>query len=930
MAEHIFTNKELDFDTRTKALIDELTIDEKLMLITSHQGAIPRLGIKEMFVGSEVARGLVCRGEFGEAPTTVFPEPFGLAATFDPAVMRSMGEVTGVETRIYNKQGKASLFAWGPTVDAERDPRWGRNEEAYGEDPYLIGEMSSAFTEGMYGRDEKYARVIPTLKHFYANNNEEDRGTDNAVIPIGLKHDYYLKAFEKAIKDGGAKSLMTAYNKVNGVECVCNPEVDEICRKQWGLLFAVSDGGDFMQNVMLHRSDRTHTEAIARILTNHGADVMSDDPEIVRASAKAALEQGLLKESDVDKAIYGVIKARFMLGEFDDITLFDYPEEQLCSEAHYNAAEKSAIESVILLRNSRGTLPLSKHEKLGVVGNAADMNFRDWYTGVSNKSKTILDTLTAYIGRENIVYDSGNDVIALRNAENGFYFSVSDNGTLKCESATINEACLLEVCDWGDGAVSFKSKYNGKFLTDSGVMKCTSDEPYGWFVHEKFVVEREKTGNSCLIKNWQDRFLYITENNEIAVSTELKPLKSSHFNVELFSSGIERVRRLATDVHNVVVFGGNNPQINARECTDRKHLRLPERQVKLVEAALRLNERTVFFLVSGYPYIIDEDYPTVMHISHAGPALGAAVTKTLFGEVSPAGRCPVTWYKSEDDLCDIKEYNIIRSKTTYQYFDGEMQFPFGYGLSYTAFHYGPAKTDKLTYGRDDTIHLTCEIENVGNITADEVVQVYVAPPKNIAKKLPIKQLKAFSRVSVPRGKKVSVSLDIKVSDISFWDINTGDFEVYGGIYELQIGSSSVDIRRTIDIRIDAPDYNGIEVTKPVPAAVSCEYRGVSFDSDKQLNEYALINDWQSMLKFDGCHLTSKKKVEFVLSNPGSATKLTISCANNGQVIAVADVPATGAYDEFITVQADAEPMNGIFDLKITTGGIIALKSFRFF
>lgn len=926
MAEHTFMNKSLDFDARTKALIDELTLDEKLLLITGHQGAIPRLGIKETYIGCEVARGLVCRGDFGEEPTTVFPEPFGLAATFDPSVMQSMGEVTGIETRIRHSQGKSSLFTWGPTVDAERHPLWGRNEEGYGEDPFLIGEMSSAFTRGMVGSDENYYRVIPTLKHFYADNNEEDRTCDNACIPIGLKHDYYLKAFEPAVKSG-AKSLMTAYNEVNGVECVCNPEVDEICKKQWGLLFAVTDGGDFMQNVQYHKSDKNHTEAIARILTNHGADIMTDDEEVVRTSAKAAVEQGLLKESDIDKAIYGVLKARFMLGEFDEITAFDYPEDYVCSPAHYSAAERAALESVILLRNNRATLPLSKNEKLGVVGIAADMNFRDWYTGLSEKNTTILDAITAYMGRENVIYESGNDVIALRDNRNGFYFSVQEDGTLVCDSATINEACLLEVFDWGDGAVSLKSKVNGKFLSDCGVMRCTSDDVYGWFVREKFIVE--KNGRVCFMRNWQNRLLYITEDNMLAVTTDLKPRKSCGLNVELFSSGVERVKRLATEAHNVVVFGGNNPQIGARECTDRKHLSLPERQKKLLEASLTLNERTVLFLISGYPYAIDDDYPTVMHMAHAGPAMGNAVAKTLFGEVSPAGRCPVTWYRSDSDLCDIKDYNIIRSRMTYQYFDGEPQFPFGYGLSYTAFRYGAVKTDKRTYMPDETIILSCEIENVGNITADEVVQVYVAPPR-MAKPLPIKQLKAFTRVNVPKGKKQAVMLEIKVSDLSFWDISANDFVVYGGSYELQIGPSSADIRRTVDIRIEAPEFGGIDTEKQVPAAASSDYRGVVFDTDRKLNEYAVIKDWQSMLMYNGCHLTSKNNVEITVSNPGSKTQLTVSCVESGMVLAVVDVPATGAFDEFVTVSAKAEPVNGIFTLRITCGGIVSLKSFRFF
>ena len=173
-----FQNKELGIDERVKALLEELALEEKLTLLTTRQQAVPRLGLREFVIGTEVARGLVCRGEFGDEVSTVFPEPFGLAATFDTELMRSIGEITGIETRIYHKKGKASLCVWGPTVDAERDPRWGRTEEGYGEDPFLIGMMSTEYTKGMCGSDEKgYTRLIPTLKHFYANNNEIGRAS---------------------------------------------------------------------------------------------------------------------------------------------------------------------------------------------------------------------------------------------------------------------------------------------------------------------------------------------------------------------------------------------------------------------------------------------------------------------------------------------------------------------------------------------------------------------------------------------------------------------------------------------------------------------------------------------------------------------------------------------------------------------------------
>lgn len=379
MAELRFLDTTLSFDERVADLLEELTLEEKLSLIHTRMAEIPRLGIKSFGIGAEVARGLVCRGnEFGERPTTVFPEPFGMAAMFDTNIMRAVGEVTGNEVRIYNAEGKSSLCVWGPTVDLERDPRWGRNEEAYGEDPYLAGTMAAAFCKGMYGINEKYARVIPTLKHFYANNHEEDRGSDNAVIPTRLKYDYYLRAFEKPVREGNAYSLMTSYNEINGIEALCNPEVEKVCKDKWGLLFAVTDGGDFIDNVCRHRHDKTHVEAIAKVYKHHGADIMTDNETVVTEAAREALMQGLITEADIDKALFGVLKARFMLGEFDkDCPYNDVDKSLLCCDEYYKISEKAAEKSIILLKNSHAVLPLNKNERLAVIGYHANMNFRD-------------------------------------------------------------------------------------------------------------------------------------------------------------------------------------------------------------------------------------------------------------------------------------------------------------------------------------------------------------------------------------------------------------------------------------------------------------------------------------------------------------------------------------------------------------------------
>lgn len=934
MPQFRFQDNSLPVDERVRALLEELTLEEKLLLITCRQQEIPRLGIKAFNIGSEAARGLVCRFRADsedcdtELPTTVFPEPFGLAATFDTELMRTMGEVTGIEARIYNAQGKASLCLLAPTVDLERDPRWGRNEEGYGEDPFLTGEMAAALTKGMYGNDEKYARVIPVLKHFYANNHEEDRRSDSASIPIALKHDYYLKAFERPVKNGGARCLMTAYNSINGVEALCDPEVSSICKDEWGLLFSITDAWDFVENVTRHKTDSSHTETIARIYKNKGADLIADERDVVETAAKKALDEGLISESDIDTALFGALKARFILGEFDrDCPYNDIPRELLCSAEHRKAAKSAAEEAIILLRNKRAVLPLRKDERISVIGIHADMNFRDWYTGLSERNPTILDAVVALAGRENVSYESGNDIIALRNAANGFYFSVKDDGSLVCDTPLINESCLLEVYEWGDDLASLRSRHNGKFLSDCGVLKCVSNEPYGWYVKEMFTLLRSKNG--CIMKNWQNRYCCISGSGQICISDKIKPPKNVHFDVELFSSGLDRVRRAVTESHNTVFFCGNNPMIGARECFDRKHLDLPKHQRNIADIILSMNENAVLFMVSGYPYAVDSRFGSVLHTPHSGPEMGAAVARTLFGEISPAGRCPVTWYSSENELGSIKDYNIIRTESTYRYYGGEPLFPFGHGLSYTAFRYGALSLNKTSFEEGERVEVTFEVSNVGGRSSDEVVQLYVSAPK-FSSAVPKKELKAFRRIHIPAGEHTAVKLTFDVNELKMWDINLNKFTLFGGQYEIQLGSSSEDIVRTAEITVTGTEYCGIDVTKTVPAAASWEYTGVEFLTDKALNEYALLNDWQSSIVYENCRLNHERRLEIIAANPASAAALQIFCVESGEMIAEVDIPSTGSFSDFITVTADVAPVCGLNTLKFRSGGMLALKSFRFF
>lgn len=924
MAKCDFRDVSLPVDERVRALLEELAPEEKIGLIAARQKAVPRLGIKAVCIGTEAARGLVCRDGAEEYPATVFPEGFGLAASFDSDLMHEIGVIAATEARIYDRDGKCSLFLCAPAVVLAHDPRRGRTVESFGEDPCLAAEMSAAYTKGMFGADEKHARAIPILKRFCADDRGGD-GARGASMPLTLKHDYYLKPFELPLKNGGARGVMTSRGSVNGAETMCGSEIGRL--KDCGMLFSVTESRALSETATRRKTRLCHAEILAEIYKNRGADIIDDDPEIVEAAAREALERGLIDMTDIDNALFGALKARFLLGEFDGGGAYsDLPRELLCCQEHKRTALRAAEESVILLRNRRGVLPLNPKERYSVIGIHADMNFRDGCVGLSEKNPTVLDGIISLIGRERLCYEAGNDIIALRNAQTGFYFSVEKDGALVCSSPTINEQCLLELFEWGDGAVSFKSRYNGKFLKDDGVMRCVSEAPSGRDMREKFFIERS---DSLAVKNWQGRYLTMNEDRGVEVSDRTKPQKNSFFNIEVFSSGIDRVRRAVTETQNAVVFLGDFPGIGAGEGFDRKDLALTEKQRGIAEEVLKLKKDAVIVLISGRPYSIGKEYGTVIHTAHGGPQMGTAIAKTLFGKLSPAGRCPMTWYSSERELGGINDRNIIRTESTYLYYNGEPLFPFGHGLTYTAFKYGGLKLNKTSFESGERVEVSFELENIGNFDSDEVVQLYVKAPRfNSA--VPQKELKAFRRIHADRETTAAVILSFGVDDLAFWDVNTNSRKLWRGIYEIQIGASSEDIRLTADITVNGESCGGVDVTRPVSASASWDYVDVEFKTTKGLLEYALLNDRHSSMIFENCRFNGETGVEIVCSNPAAKTELVMTNADNGDEYARIEVPPTGGLERFETFKARVEMPVGSSNIKISAGAALGLALFKFF
>lgn len=939
-----FQDNTLPFEERAKDLLSRLTREEKVGMITSQLDDIPRLGIKKTHIGTEIARGVVNRDQKRE--TTILPQPWGMAAMFDDALMEQLGDMAGDETRITHdmEERPSSLELFGPTIDMERDPRWGRNEEAYGEDPCLTGKMSAAYCRGLTGKDEKYLKTAPLLKHFYANNYENERQTTNANITPRLKHEYYLKAFEPAVREGRAPGLMTAYNCINGVEGVNNPDVSEICKKEWGMTFAVSDGGDFGQNVAAHRTYENHAQSMGDIL-GVGADMMLDSRSMVDPAVREALEKGYLTEENLDKAVYSTLLLRFKLGDFDE----DHPyahidPAKLASPAHKALAVKAAKESVILLEN-RGMLPLTDDGKctVAVVGPLANENYTCWYCGYAPNQTPVVKGFREKLGEDRVLFDEGFDRVRIRSEKTGKYLRIAENGAVYAD-ADENTADLFERADWDFGAWTLRSVRTGKYLTedknffdetpqdenavtiDPG-MNCTADVVFGWFVKELLYAKEED--GVLYLDTWQHRAVAVNDENKLVAKAGSGDCPCKQFTLEVVSSGAERVAELAQRADHVIVCAGNQPLINAREEYDRPDIRLPKAQTALLNAAAAANESTLLYLVTGYPFAINKEKDTakaVLCSTHLGPCLGHVAAATVFGENNPAGRTPTTWYRSVRDLPALDDYDIAKNHVTYLYFRGKPLYAFGYGLSYTTFAYS-----NLTVKQENgEVIATVNVQNTGALDGDEVVQLYMSLPGSLRVR-PIHALKAFKRVHIKASETVTVTLNFKIDDLAVWCNGRKIYTVESGVYKMEVGAASDDIRLTAGVEIAGEAFPGRPGFFKQEAIDADDYSGVTFLTDKRDGEtYVEAKDFRSFLVYKNMDLTGCNAFECAMSAPSGDVEILLADNKTGKVLGKAGGTGTGSLTKFTSFTCDVTAEAGLTELRIVFTKQTSLKWFRFY
>ena len=823
-------NNNLSIEDRLTYLVNELTLEEKILCLTTSCPDIERLGIKATFMGGEAAHGIEARhdqafnkGEPEE--TTSFTQPIGMSGSFDRELIRKCGQAVGEEARaLFTRTPRGGLCRWAPTIDMERDPRWGRTEEAYGEDPYLTGEMASAYIQGMRGEHPFYIRCGATLKHFYANNVEQDRIRTSSSLDERNKYEYYLEPFRKAVMEGGAEAIMTSYNEINGVPAILNTEIQNIVKDTWGLPgHIVCDGSDFSQTVNDHKYFKTHGETLAYGL-KAGVDCFTDSGELVYAAAREALENGWITEEDIDRSVRNSFRTRIRLGFFDaegDCPYTGMGEEYVNNKEHQELCREMAQEAVVLLKNEGGILPfdIDKTTSLAIVGPLADEWYKDWYSGIPPYHVTVLDGIRKALPDTNISYHSGLHKIRLKRGDD--YVGLDDTGRLKLVSEDKAETFIFT--DWGCGSTTLLSQSRNLYVTledETGIIRASKKEVFDWFVRElwdfKNVGKTAKAesanatpveaGRYC-VESWNDRSVIVDKDGYLGVvqdETSSKKVssckESAEFELEIIEDGISEAVKLASAAERAVVVIGSNPVVNSKEEIDRTTLALPPAQQKLVDSVLKVNPNTVVVLVTNYPYSIckiNDKVPSILYSASGSQELGNGIGAVLTGMVSPAGRLPMTWYRSEKDLPDINDYDIIKGKRTYQYFDGDVLYPFGYGLSYTEFSYSPITVDVEAEG----VKIKLTVTNTGKVTGDEVVQLYVHK-ENSRVKQPIRQLKGFQRLKgITPGETREAEFFVRYEDLRYYDVISRSLVFEGGNYTFMAGTSSQDIRQQVPIHL---------------------------------------------------------------------------------------------------------------------------------
>jgi len=828
----------ISFESRTEDLVRRLTLEEKVSQMLNASPAIPRLGIPAYDWWNETLHG-VARTPFN---TTVFPQAIAMAACFDKQAMYAMAGYSAIEGRaVYNRaielgrtnERYVGLTYWTPNINIFRDPRWGRGQETYGEDPYLTSVLGDSFVRGLQGDDPKYLKAAACAKHYAVHSGPESlRHTfDVDVTPYEL-WDTYLPAFKKLITDSKVAGVMCAYNAFRTQPC-CASDVlmTDILRNRWKFEgYVTSDCwaiDDFFKNHKTHPD----AESASADAVLHGTDI--DCGTDAYKSLVQAVKSGKISESQIDVSVKRLFMIRFRLGMFDPPQMVPYaqtPFSVLENSEHQKHALKMARESMVLLRNEK-LLPLDRNlKKIVVLGPNADnaISILGNYNGTPSHLSTILDGIREKAGPgTEVVYEkavnfTSDTLLVYKNVQQNYsysgkpgfraqYYSTAD---LSGEPREIRMETEISHF-WQEGqavaanvaANHFSARYTTDYTPQEEgpiTFEITADDGYRFYVDGQLALDawkKNRWGGRTFRLNAQKGRSYrlVLEYWQGDGKAEVS-LQTGNFEKTDFQKLAERHR----DADAFIFAGGISPQLEGEEMPvdypgfqggDRTSILLPKIQTELLKVLKSSGKPVVFVMMTGSAIAIPweaENIPAILNAWYGGQAAGAAAADIIFGDYNPAGRLPVTFYKSDSDLPPFADYSM--DNKTYRYFKGTPLYSFGYGLSYTSFKYdrlqAPSKAKK-----GETVTVSVRLSNSGGIDGDEVVQLYIAN-QTPSLKAPLKSLKGFERIHLKAGESRTVAFSLSPEDLSYVTPQ-GNLTQYSGKLQLSVGGSQPDEKNPV-------------------------------------------------------------------------------------------------------------------------------------
>ena len=833
-----YQNPNLSAHERAIDLCSRLTLEEKAQLMLDESPAIPRLGIKKFFWWSEALHGAANMGN-----VTVFPEPVAMASSFNPELLHQCFDVASTEFRaqynhrMYDLKGEdmkmRSLSVWTPNVNIFRDPRWGRGQETYGEDPYLTSIMGDAVVRGLQGDpltgetgQHKYRKLWACAKHYAVHSGPEyTRHSANLTdVPVRDFWETYMPAFKYLVTKSEVREVMCAYQRLDDDPCCgSNRLLQQILRDEWGFKYlVVSDCGAVSDFYTSHKSSSSPVTASAKA-TLAGTDVECGYGYAYR-SIPEAVHRGLISEAEVDKHVVRLLEGRFDLGEMDDPALVEWskiPYSAMSTKASAKLSLDMARQTLTLLQNKDNILPLKKNgEKIAVIGPNADNEPMMWgnYNGTPNNTVTILNGIKAK--QKKMVYLPGCDLT---------YDKVMESH-LATECTAPDGKKGLKGTFWTNTEMEgkpFTTEYYTKPLavTTNGMHVFAANLPIEDFSAKyettfapkeagEYVLNVEGTGDFGVYVNGE-RKAHHRIWRSTPTRTVLQAQAGQQFQIEVrfktvktWGAGmkINIARELPIDynetiaqlkgINKVIFVGGISPALEGEEMPvniegfkggDRTSIELPKVQRDFLKALKAAGKQVIFVNCSGSAIALEpetESCDAILQAWYAGQEGGTAIADVLFGDYNPSGKLPVTFYKSDAQLPDYEDYSM--KGRTYRYFNDAL-FPFGYGLSYTSFE---MSNEKYEMGHDGGVTVTLDVANTGQRDGTEIIQLYI---RNTADaEGPLKTLRAFQRVSVKAGQTAKATLSLTRDSFEFWDAETNTMRVKPGKYELLVGNSSDD------------------------------------------------------------------------------------------------------------------------------------------